>query len=217
MDRLVRFNVIATCGRAVEAAGDVDALLLDKTGTITFGNRMATEFAPVNGVSAQDVGGAALAESLADLGLIEPKLDMNKATVLPFSAQRRISGLDVPGRSIRKEAIDSILRYLKLPIERSPLEFRQAAERIAMSGGTPLAVAEDALVGRHPPEGHREAGHQRAIRGDARDGHPHRHGDRRQSSPPPRSPRRHASTTSPPRRRRRTRLRSFARSSSAGD
>ena len=158
MDRLIRFNVIATSGRAVEAAGDVDTLLLDKTGTITFGNRMASELLPVDGVSTQDLAAAALASSLADetpegrsivalakgdFGLVEPKLDPGKTTVIPFSAQTRISGLDVGGHSIRKGAIDSILRYLKLPLERTPLEFRQAAERVAMSGGTPLAVADD--------------------------------------------------------------------------
>ena len=158
MDRLVRFNVIATSGRAVEAAGDVDTLLLDKTGTITFGNRMATELLPVDGVSTQDLAAAALASSLADetpegrsivalakgdFGLAEPKFDVGKTTIIPFSAQTRISGLNVDGRSIRKGAIDSILRYLKLPIERTPLEFRQSVERVAMSGGTPLAVADD--------------------------------------------------------------------------
>ncbi len=158
MDRLIRFNVIATSGRAVEAAGDVDTLLLDKTGTITFGNRMATEFLPVNGVRAQDLATASLASSLADetpegrsiialaksdFGLAEPKLDPQTTVVVPFTAQTRISGVDVADRWIRKGAIDSILRYLKLPIERTPLEFRQAVERVAMSGGTPLAVAED--------------------------------------------------------------------------
>src|SRR5271170_1122001 len=158
MDRLVRFNVIATSGRAVEAAGDVDTLLLDKTGTITFGNRLATELLAVDGVSTQDLAAAALASSLADetpegrsivalakgdFGLAEPKFDVGKTTIIPFSAQTRISGLNVDGRSIRKGAIDSILRYLKLPIERTPLEFRQSVERVAMSGGTPLAVADD--------------------------------------------------------------------------
>jgi potassium-transporting ATPase ATP-binding subunit len=158
MDRLVRFNVIATSGRAVEAAGDVDTLLLDKTGTITFGNRMATEFLPVSGVRNQDLAVAALASSLADdtpegrsivalakgdFGLAEPKLDPKTTVVVPFTAQTRISGVDVAGRWIRKGAIDSILRYLKLPIEKAPPEFRQAVERVAMSGGTPLAVAEE--------------------------------------------------------------------------
>src|SRR6202167_1404705 len=158
MDRLIRFNVIATSGRAVEAAGDVDTLLLDKTGTITFGNRMATEFLPVSGVRSQDLAAAALASSLADdtpegrsivalakgdFGLAEPKLDPKTTVVVPFTAQTRISGVDVAGRWIRKGAIDSILRYLKLPLEKTPLEFRQAVERVAMSGGTPLAVGDD--------------------------------------------------------------------------
>jgi potassium-transporting ATPase ATP-binding subunit len=158
MDRLVRFNVIATSGRAVEAAGDVDTLLLDKTGTITFGNRMATEFLPVSGVRSQDLAAAALASSLADdtpegrsivalakgdFGLAEPKLDPKTTVVVPFTAQTRISGVDIGGRWIRKGAIDSILRYLKLPIEKTPVEFRQAVERVAMSGGTPLAVVEE--------------------------------------------------------------------------
>jgi K+-transporting ATPase ATPase B chain len=158
MDRLVRFNVIATSGRAVEAAGDVDTLLLDKTGTITFGNRMATEFLPVSGVQAEDLAAAALVSSLADdtpegrsivalakgdFGLVEPKLDPQATVIVPFTAQTRISGVDVGSRWIRKGAIDSILRYLKLPIEKAPLEFRQAVERVAMSGGTPLAVVED--------------------------------------------------------------------------
>ncbi len=158
MDRLIRFNVIATSGRAVEAAGDVDTLLLDKTGTITFGNRMATEFLPVSGVKSQDLAAAALASSLADdtpegrsivalakgdFGLAEPKLDSQTTVVVPFTAQTRISGVDIRGRSIRKGAINSILRYLKVPIEKTPVEFRQAVERVAMSGGTPLGVVEE--------------------------------------------------------------------------
>jgi potassium-transporting ATPase ATP-binding subunit len=157
MDRLIRFNVIATSGRAVEAAGDVDTLLLDKTGTITFGNRMATELLPVDGVSKEDLASAALVSSLADetpegrsivalakgeYGLAEPKLDPARTVVVPFTAQTRISGVDLGGRSIRKGAVDSILRYLKLSLDKTPPEFRQAVERIAMSGGTPLAVAD---------------------------------------------------------------------------
>ena len=157
MDRLIRFNVIATSGRAVEAAGDVDTLLLDKTGTITFGNRMATEFLPVKGVAAKDLAAAALASSLADetpegrsvvalakgeYRLAEPTPDPAETSVIPFTAQTRISGIDIGGRSIRKGAIDSILRYLKLAQDKTPSEFRQAVERIATSGGTPLAVAD---------------------------------------------------------------------------
>jgi K+-transporting ATPase ATPase B chain len=158
MDRLIRFNVIATSGRAVEAAGDVDTLLLDKTGTITFGNRMATEVLPVNGVSAEELAAAALAASLADetpegrsivalaksdYRLAEPNFDPARTRVVPFTAQTRISGVDAPGRSVRKGAVDSILRYLATAIERAPLEFRQAVEKVAVSGGTPLAVAEN--------------------------------------------------------------------------
>ena len=157
MDRLIRFNVIATSGRAVEAAGDVDTLLLDKTGTITFGNRMATEFLPVKGVAAKDLAAAALASSLADgtpegrsivalakgeYRLAEPTPDPAETSIIPFTAQTRISGIDIGGRSIRKGAINSILRYLKLAQDKTPSEFRQAAERIATSGGTPLAVAD---------------------------------------------------------------------------
>ncbi|MGO9420412.1 potassium-transporting ATPase subunit KdpB [Roseiarcus sp.] len=157
MDRLIRFNVIATSGRAVEAAGDVDTLLLDKTGTITFGNRMATEFLPVAGVQTDALAEAALASSLADetpegrsivalakgeYGLPDPDLDPAETKVVPFAAQTRISGVDVGTRSIRKGAIDSILRYVKTAIEKTPPEFRQAVERVAMSGGTPLAVAD---------------------------------------------------------------------------
>jgi potassium-transporting ATPase ATP-binding subunit len=158
MDRLIRFNVIATSGRAVEAAGDVDTLLLDKTGTITFGNRMATEFLPVRGVRTEDLAAAALASSLSDetpegrsivalakgeYQLAEPAPDPANTKVIPFSAQTRISGVDIAGRSIRKGAIDSILRYLKTPIEQTQTEFRQEVERVAMSGGTPLAVSDD--------------------------------------------------------------------------
>ena len=121
MDRLIRFNVIATSGRSVEAAGDVDTLLLDKTGTITFGNRMATEFIPVPGVSTKELATAALASSLADEtpegrsivalakgdhGIPEPKFDPANTVEVPFSAQTRISGVDVAGRSIRKGAVE---------------------------------------------------------------------------------------------------------------
>ena len=196
MDRLIRFNVIATSGRAVEAAGDVDTLLLDKTGTITFGNRMATEFLAVAGVKTETLAAAALASSLADetpegrsivglakgeYNLPEPDFDPAETKVVPFAAQTRISGVDVGARSIRKGAIDSILRYLKTSSENTPHEFRQAVERVAMSGGTPLAVARRRQVARRDSsEGHREARNQGALRRTARDGHPHGHGDGRQ-------------------------------------
>ena len=161
MDRLIRFNVIATSGRSVEAAGDVDTLLLDKTGTITFGNRMATEFIPVPGVTTKELATAALASSHADetpegrsivalakgeYGLAEPKFDPANTIEVPFSAQTRISGVDVAGRSIRKGAVDSILRYLHTTLDKTPSEFRLAVERIGMSGGTPLAVADKGIL-----------------------------------------------------------------------
>jgi len=124
MDRLVRFNVIATSGRAVEAAGDVDTLLLDKTGTITFGNRMADEFIAVTGVTERALAEAVLLASLADetpegrsiVALAKSRYGVDtpanpaQATAVPFSAQTRISGIDLPGRVLRKGAVDAILR-----------------------------------------------------------------------------------------------------------
>ncbi|MBL8560694.1 MAG: potassium-transporting ATPase subunit KdpB [Gemmobacter sp.] len=156
MDRLIRFNVIATSGRAVEAAGDVDTLLLDKTGTITFGNRMATEFLPMAGVSAAELASASLLASMgdetpegrsivalarSDFGLEDQP--MIGAVLVPFAAQTRLSGIDVAGRKIRKGAVDSVLRFAGASA--SP-EFRQAVDRVARSGGTPLAVADGARL-----------------------------------------------------------------------
>jgi K+-transporting ATPase ATPase B chain len=157
MDRLIRFNVIATSGRAVEAAGDVDTLLLDKTGTITFGNRMADEFIPVGAVGEAELAEAVLLASLADEtpegrsivalasnrhGVVAPALtaDMN---VVPFSAQTRISGLDVAGRGLRKGAVDAILAQAGLKAEHAPDEFHKAVDMISRSGGTPLAVCDN--------------------------------------------------------------------------
>jgi K+-transporting ATPase ATPase B chain len=158
MDRLIRFNVIATSGRSVEAAGDIDTLLLDKTGTITFGNRMATEFLPAPGIQEKTLAEAALLASLSDetpegrsivalakseFGISEPDFGAKQPIVIPFAAQTRISGIDVDVRSIRKGAIDAILRFANTPIERAPSEFRQAVDRVARSGGTPLGVAQN--------------------------------------------------------------------------
>jgi len=163
MDRLIRFNVIATSGRAVEAAGDVDTLLLDKTGTITFGNRMASEFIPVAGVTEKELAEAVLLASLADetaegrsivalakadFGLAEPIFADTAATSIPFSAQTRISGIDIDGRRIRKGAVDAVLRFVGLDKNQAGAEFNNAVNTIARSGGTPLAVAEaDRLLG----------------------------------------------------------------------
>jgi K+-transporting ATPase ATPase B chain len=162
MDRLIRFNVIATSGRAVEAAGDVDTLLLDKTGTITFGNRMASEFLPVAGVTEKYLAEAVLLASLADetaegrsivalakadFGLAEPAVSKGTATIA-FSAQTRISGIDVDSRRIRKGAVDAVLRFVGLDKAQASAEFNKAVDAIARSGGTPLAVAEaDRLLG----------------------------------------------------------------------
>ena len=164
MDRLVRFNVLAMSGRAVEAAGDVDTLLLDKTGTITLGNRQASEFVAISGVSDTELADAAQLSSLSDetpegrsivvlakekYGLRGREMAPLNAVFVPFTAQSRMSGVDVDGRSIRKGAVDSVLACVRgatlgaLPVsEASVRELQTAADRIAKAGGTPLAVAE---------------------------------------------------------------------------
>ena len=158
MDRLIRFNVVATSGRAVEAAGDIDILLLDKTGTITFGNRMPSEFIAVGGVPEQALAEAVLLASLADetpegrsivalcksrYGLAETDLTQAGAIIVPFMAQTRMSGIDLDGRLLRKGAVDSVLASVGLAEGGGPAEFRAAVDRIARTGGTPLAVAEN--------------------------------------------------------------------------
>jgi len=150
--------VLATSGRAVEAAGDVDTLLLDKTGTITFGNRMASEFLPMPGVAPKVLAAAALFASLGDetpegrsivslakseYGAVEPDFSGQQPNIIPFTAQTRLSGVDLLDRKVRKGAVDSILRYLGLAAESAPPEFRDGFERIGRQGGTPLAVAEN--------------------------------------------------------------------------
>ncbi|MUZ63694.1 potassium-transporting ATPase subunit KdpB [Agrobacterium vitis] len=155
MDRLVRFNVIATSGRAVEAAGDVDTLLLDKTGTITFGNRMASDFIAVPGVSATEIAEAALLASLSDetpegrsivalatgeYGQSAP--DAAPDAVIPFTAETRLSGVDIGAKRLRKGAVDSVLAFTGLDAASAPRAFTDAVTRIAQSGGTPLAVAD---------------------------------------------------------------------------
>jgi len=158
MDRLLKVNVLATSGRAVEAAGDVDTLLLDKTGTITFGNRMATEIIAAPGVRPEMALKATLLASLGDetpegrsiielarnQGLV---LDAPKgATVIPFSATTRQSGLDAGADSWRKGAVDAVLKTVGLTADQAPAEFSAAVDRIARSGGTPLAVAENGVL-----------------------------------------------------------------------
>jgi len=145
MDRLVRRNVLAKSGRAVEAAGDVDTLLLDKTGTITFGNRRATELIPVGGAAQEELAEAARLSSLADptpegASVVElcgtgPEPG---GEVVPFSARTRMSGLDLPGRSIRKGAVRAVCSWAGT----DPSEVDEIADGISRQGGTPLAVAE---------------------------------------------------------------------------
>jgi K+-transporting ATPase ATPase B chain len=161
MDRLIRFNVVATSGRAVEAAGDVDTLLLDKTGTITFGNRLASDFLPVPGTSREELAATALLASMADetpegrsiIALAkgnfgQPEPDVTGGAFVAFSAQTRLSGIDIGGRVVRKGAVDAVLRMAGLTLQQAPREFREAVERIAQSGGTPLGVVDSGrLVG----------------------------------------------------------------------
>jgi K+-transporting ATPase ATPase B chain len=172
MDRLVRFNVLAMSGRAVEAAGDVDTLLLDKTGTITLGNRQATEFLPLPGVEERELADAAQLASLSDetpegrsivvlakekYGLRGRDMAPLNAHFIPFTAQTRISGIDVDGSSIRKGAVDAVLSHVgedgappargnaAVALRHAPgvAELLAIAESIAKTGGTPLAVARD--------------------------------------------------------------------------
>jgi potassium-transporting ATPase ATP-binding subunit len=179
MDRLVRFNVLAMSGRAVEAAGDVDTLLLDKTGTITLGNRQATEFLALPGVDEGELADAAQLASLSDetpegrsivvlakekYGLRGREMAPLNASFVPFSAQTRMSGIDVEGSSIRKGAVDAIVAFAEggttgplwrgaapgaqaalraAPVSEAVRQVTVIAERIAREGGTPLAVAKD--------------------------------------------------------------------------
>src|SRR4051794_22923793 len=157
MDRLVQRNVLAMSGRAVEAAGDVHTLLLDKTGTITFGNRQATEFVALPGVTAQEMADAAQLSSLSDetpegrsivvlakerYGLRGRELARHGAIFVPFTAQTRMSGVNLDGREVRKGAADAIERYVAAAGGALAPELRAVVDRIARAGGTPLVVAE---------------------------------------------------------------------------
>ena len=158
MDRLVQHNVLAMSGRAVEAAGDVNTLLLDKTGTITLGNRQASEFVAAPGITEAQMADAAQLSSLADetpegrsivvlakerYSLRGRELASQEATFIPFTAQTRMSGVDMDGREIRKGAVDAITKYLTQHGTVLPKEIQAAVETIARSGGTPLVVAEN--------------------------------------------------------------------------
>jgi potassium-transporting ATPase ATP-binding subunit len=161
MDRLVQHNVLAMSGRAVEAAGDVDTLLLDKTGTITLGDRLATEFIPVGNVSTRELADAAQLASLADetpegrsivvlaknqFGIRGRELADTDAHFIPFSAQTRMSGVDIDTRKIRKGAGDQIVHFVRENGGTAPAELAPIVERIANSGGTPLVVSEGPRV-----------------------------------------------------------------------
>jgi K+-transporting ATPase ATPase B chain len=157
MDRLIQHNVLAMSGRAVEAAGDVHTLLLDKTGTITLGNRQAAEFVPVAGVNEGDLADAAQLASLADetpegrsivvlakhkYGIRGRELAPHAAVFVPFTAQTRMSGVDFDGRQVRKGAAESIAAYVQSQGGTIPPELTATVERIARAGGTPLVVAD---------------------------------------------------------------------------
>ena len=159
MDRLVQRNVLAMSGRAVEAAGDCATLLLDKTGTITLGNRQAAEFLPLPGVDEQVLAEAAQLASLADetpegrsiVVLAKERYDIRArelvgAVLVPFTAQTRMSGVDIEGRHVRKGAADSVRRWVEEQGGDVPPELAQSVEVVAMGGGTPLAVADGTRI-----------------------------------------------------------------------
>jgi len=158
MDRLVQHNVLAMSGRAVEAAGDVNTLLLDKTGTITLGNRQAAEFIAASGITEAEMADAAQLSSLADetpegrsivvlakerYSLRGRELASHEAVFIPFTAQTRMSGVNLDGREIRKGSVDAIVKYLDQHGTTLPKEIQASVELIARSGGTPLVVAEN--------------------------------------------------------------------------
>ena len=160
IDRLVRRNVLALSGRAVEASGDVDVLLLDKTGTITIGNRLASEFIPMPGVSEPELAEVAQLASLADetpegrsivvlakqYGIREHDMAKLHAQFVPFTAQTRMSGVNLDGRQLRKGAGDAIIKLVESEGGRPPAELQAVLDRIGREGGTPLAVARDSQV-----------------------------------------------------------------------
>jgi potassium-transporting ATPase ATP-binding subunit len=160
MDRLVRRNVLALSGRAVEASGDVDVLLLDKTGTITLGNRQASEFIPMPGVTEAELAEIAQLASLADetpegrsivvlakqYGIREHDMTGSDVTFVPFTAQTRMSGVDWQGQQLRKGAGDAVIEFARKEGGEAPPELQAQLDRIGREGGTPLAVARDSQV-----------------------------------------------------------------------
>ena len=165
MDRLISKNVIASSGQAIEAAGDVDVLLLDKTGTITYGNRQAVQIVPAEGQKAEHVAELALLASLADetpegrsiVSLVNEKFGINESSIaspekrsnmifIPFSAHTRVSGVDTEGTSIRKGASDSIENLVRSSGNKFPTKLKEEIDKIARSGGTPLVIASDGIA-----------------------------------------------------------------------
>ena len=201
MDRLVQHNVLAMSGRAVEAAGDVSTLLLDKTGTITYGNRQAARLIPAPGVDPGDLASAALLASLADetpegksiveLCRQDYHVDPDGARsagrdgeIIEFSARTRMSGIDLPAdggtRSIRKGAVSQVAQWVTEQGGRVPTESLTAADEISGDGGTPLLVAEIRPgAGRRAPQGRRQTRYRGTVRRPAGDGHPDRDDHRR--------------------------------------
>jgi K+-transporting ATPase ATPase B chain len=161
MDRVMQHNVLAMSGKAVEASGDVNTLLLDKTGTITLGNRQAVEFIPLNGVSESELADAAQLSSLADetpegrsiVVLAKEKYQLrgrevaeHNAQFIPFSAYTRMSGVDMDGRHLRKGATEAIAQFVKEAGGKVPQSLKEVSDRISSNGGTPLAVADGSRV-----------------------------------------------------------------------
>src|ERR1700704_828555 len=161
MDRVMQHNVLAMSGKAVEAAGDINSLLLDKTGTITLGNRQAVEFLTINGVTAEELADAAQLSSLADetpegrsvvilakekYGLRGRHIPEHEATFIPFSAYTRMSGVNFEGRQLRKGATDAIITFVKDRRGPVPAAFQEMSDKISRPGGTPLAVCDGATL-----------------------------------------------------------------------
>ena len=197
MDRLVRVNVLAMSGRAVEAAGDVSTLLLDKTGTITYGNRQASRFVPAPGVGQDELRDTARLSSLADqtpegrsivdLALTQGADDRDlprDATFVEFTAQTRMSGVDLAdGTEVRKGAGSAIAAWLGVeqPVEAAGRRRGDLPRGRHAAGDRPQGrLGRRAGAGRDPPQGRRQGGHVRAVRRAARDGHPHGDDHRRQ-------------------------------------
>ena len=196
MDRVMQHNVLAMSGKAVEAAGDVNSLLLDKTGTITLGNRQAVEFLAITGVTDEELADAAQLSSLADetpegrsvvvlakekYGLRGRHIPEHEASFIPFSAYTRMSGVDFEGRELRKGATEAICSFVKEHGGDVPGYFQEMSDRISRNGGTPLAVCDGQPAARHhSSEGHRQGRNEGAHRAASPHGHSQHHDHGRQ-------------------------------------